>query len=568
MSESTLSGADIRLSEALGLAYSAAENRDWSNAYSILSSQPGPLPAPALELLAACALKTTSIAEACSLMESAFSAHVEDGNALAAAKAASHLVGLYEAAGAEAACAAWEQRGLRLLDGVGPCIERGYLALSRTGCEVHDPRELEGRADLALEMATAFGDRNLELRARAEKGLALVCLGFVNAGFAFLDDVMASIAAGELRDDDMKGRSICSMLSACERTGDVARAEYWCKRIEEDARLQHVLLGTHCKVTYGVVEALRGDWHKAEATLGSVLTASLAIPYHRAISAGRLAEVLILQGKLDEAAEVLKGFEDRFEAMPALAAINASRGQFEQAGALLRSVIRGLGHDSIRLAPVLAELIRVELLRGDPIAARKTVDHLQSLENASESNEIRAYTRLSEARLARHDGDLDQASDDLDRALTLLTHYERPLLCAQIRLELARTLSLLDHSGAALVEAQAALATFRRLGVAMDVTAAEALIEAVTATGSVAPHQPLAAPSDLDQETPLSERENQVATLVSQGLTNKQIAENLVLSVRTVEGHVDRILGKLDFHSRAQLASWVATRPTRAPNAG
>ncbi|MDP8969492.1 MAG: LuxR C-terminal-related transcriptional regulator [Actinomycetota bacterium] len=55
----------------------------------------------------------------------------------------------------------------------------------------------------------------------------------------------------------------------------------------------------------------------------------------------------------------------------------------------------------------------------------------------------------------------------------------------------------------------------------------------------------------------LTQREGEVARLVSDGLTNRQIAESLCLSVRTVETHVDRALTKLGFHSRARLASWV-----------
>jgi DNA-binding NarL/FixJ family response regulator len=41
-------------------------------------------------------------------------------------------------------------------------------------------------------------------------------------------------------------------------------------------------------------------------------------------------------------------------------------------------------------------------------------------------------------------------------------------------------------------------------------------------------------------------------------LTNLQVAEELTISERTVEGHVERILGKLGFRSRAQIAAWLA----------
>ena len=55
----------------------------------------------------------------------------------------------------------------------------------------------------------------------------------------------------------------------------------------------------------------------------------------------------------------------------------------------------------------------------------------------------------------------------------------------------------------------------------------------------------------------LSAREQQVAALVAEGRSNKEIAAELVVSLRTAEGHVQRILTKLDFVSRAQIASWV-----------
>lgn len=55
----------------------------------------------------------------------------------------------------------------------------------------------------------------------------------------------------------------------------------------------------------------------------------------------------------------------------------------------------------------------------------------------------------------------------------------------------------------------------------------------------------------------LTRRENEVAELVAQGLSNKEIAARLVISQRTAEAHVERILTKLGFTSRAQVAAWV-----------
>src|SRR5215472_14074391 len=58
----------------------------------------------------------------------------------------------------------------------------------------------------------------------------------------------------------------------------------------------------------------------------------------------------------------------------------------------------------------------------------------------------------------------------------------------------------------------------------------------------------------------LSRRQLEVAGLVAEGLTNREIADRLFISVRTVEGHVDEIRSKLGFSSRAQVAAWIARR--------
>jgi DNA-binding CsgD family transcriptional regulator/sugar lactone lactonase YvrE len=59
---------------------------------------------------------------------------------------------------------------------------------------------------------------------------------------------------------------------------------------------------------------------------------------------------------------------------------------------------------------------------------------------------------------------------------------------------------------------------------------------------------------------PLSRREREVAELVAQGLTNREIAERLFISERTSEGHVQSIRNKLGFTSRAQIAAWIVQR--------
>jgi non-specific serine/threonine protein kinase len=71
-----------------------------------------------------------------------------------------------------------------------------------------------------------------------------------------------------------------------------------------------------------------------------------------------------------------------------------------------------------------------------------------------------------------------------------------------------------------------------------------------------APGTPTRAPPG--PAAPLSPRELQVARLVAGGRSNKEIAAELVISQRTAENHVEHILTKLGFTSRAQVAAWVA----------
>src|SRR5438132_14256820 len=55
----------------------------------------------------------------------------------------------------------------------------------------------------------------------------------------------------------------------------------------------------------------------------------------------------------------------------------------------------------------------------------------------------------------------------------------------------------------------------------------------------------------------LSRRELEVARLVAEGLTNREIATRLFLSERTVDGHLEHVREKLGVNTRAQIATWV-----------
>jgi DNA-binding NarL/FixJ family response regulator len=67
------------------------------------------------------------------------------------------------------------------------------------------------------------------------------------------------------------------------------------------------------------------------------------------------------------------------------------------------------------------------------------------------------------------------------------------------------------------------------------------------------------APSDGAESAPLGKRELEVARLVAEGLSNKQIGARLLISETTVATHIRSIMNKLGFNSRAQIAGWMAS---------
>jgi predicted ATPase/DNA-binding CsgD family transcriptional regulator len=110
--------------------------------------------------------------------------------------------------------------------------------------------------------------------------------------------------------------------------------------------------------------------------------------------------------------------------------------------------------------------------------------------------------------------------------------------------------TLLDALGAAGLESE--VRAGRRM--AKDEAIAYALEEKKAA-------RPAATPATIGT-TPLSKREVEVASLVSEGLSNKEIASRIFLSERTVETHVSNILDKLGVNSRVEISSWVARELT------
>jgi DNA-binding CsgD family transcriptional regulator len=108
-----------------------------------------------------------------------------------------------------------------------------------------------------------------------------------------------------------------------------------------------------------------------------------------------------------------------------------------------------------------------------------------------------------------------------------------------------------------------------RRGLARDRERASAMLEAAARDAAELGMEPLRRAA-LDRlatlkggRSPLTDRELEVAALVAEGLTNKEVATSLLLSVRTAENHVLNAMNKLGLDNRAQVAAWFTrTRTT------
>jgi tetratricopeptide (TPR) repeat protein len=410
--------------------------------------------------------------------EGAFTSFREADDLKGAALAATYLGMLhFDAWGNESVSHGWLSRAGRLLDRAGRCVERGYLELALVACAARDVSALEESAAVALDLAIEFHDPDLEARALADGGLALISQGRLAEGFSRLDEAMAPLSAGEVHNPLIGGTIFCALLTACERTGEMRRAEEWTQACRAFAARQFAdslpVLHAHCRLAYGTVLCEAGRWPEAEAEmLGALGPGSTTSVPKLAEVANALAHLRLLQGRLDDAADLLAPYAERFEVCESLARLHLARGDLDRAAAVVHGALGELVGDRLRAGRLLGLLVEIELQRGDLGAAERSADRLADYADASDSAILAAEAKLSDGRIAVHRGDLDRAVADLTSARDDLAHEERPVLAATIRLELARALAAVDRRDEALAEGRAALACFQRLGVEPQAAAA------------------------------------------------------------------------------------------------
>ena len=499
-----------------------------------------------------------ALEEAESQLRQAFLAYQRERHTRRAALAAAHLGRLeYYGFANPVVASGWFSRGRQLLSDDPDCVESGWLALGMLGCSFASADELHRDADLALRLGRRHHDADLECRALADYGLALVGWGQCAEGMAYIDQAMTMAHSGECTNLFVTGQVQCSFISACERTGDVPRLEGW---LAAATRAQPTVLGpdarpnvmlNHCRTEYGSLLCLSGRWREAESALRQAADDAVVLQRHQQILAScALADLRISQGRLGEAAELLAGLEGWDEARTPLARLQLARGEYDACAATCRVALLRFVGDRLRGSAILAVLVAAELGRRELDAAEAAVDELAAAAAASGQRPVQVRAALAASRLALARGDTRAAVAHVEGGLKALGSERWETLRGELHLALAAALAAGRPDGDASVartHARAALAVFGPLG-APEAQAARRLLADLG--------EPSAADHPLDV---LTAREREILGLLAQGLSNPQIAARLVISAKTAEHHVGAILRKLQVRSRSEAAVLGAT---------
>jgi DNA-binding CsgD family transcriptional regulator len=179
------------------------------------------------------------------------------------------------------------------------------------------------------------------------------------------------------------------------------------------------------------------------------------------------------------------------------------------------------------------------LVEGDLAAGRTAADELSRIAKDSGAPMLSAYADYASGALHLAEGDASAAVPLLQRAWAEWQDLDVPYEAARARVLLALAYRFLGDYDTAAMERDAAQWVFRMLGAKPDLTRTEALLGA----------RPKAAGG-------LTSREVEVLRLVAAGKSNRSIADELVVSERTVDRHVSNILTKLGLPSRAAATSY------------
>ncbi len=397
-----------------------------------------------------------------------------------------------------------------------------------------------------LDEAIAWGERSLD--GEVTLGSVLVFAGRMEEGWRLLEEATARARDSRRESEAARGYrmigSCASVLVEYDRAErhlsegiDYAeRAELWNHRHYLAAHLAHVQWAT-------------GRWEEAETTAQRVLADGRGGVTTRITAQYVLGYQALGRGDWDAAGDALRSALAEGERMAelqrlspplwGLAEMARCRGDHATALELCSYGYRVSAEvtDAAYLFPYLVTGVRAHLAEGENDAAARWLDSVSEVLRARGIPGTLPAIDHGRGLLLLAQGDLAAARDALETARATWSGRRRFWEEAWARIDLA-TLALRN----------------RRRGEAAR------LLTGLPASGPLHEAAALLGQRTVDPWDPLTAREFEVAGLVAEGLTNRQIAERLVLAPKTVSAHVEHILAKLGAARRTEIAAWYTTR--------
>ncbi len=522
--------------------------RAWADAFAALTDADGraALAADDLERLAFAAYLTGREYAALAALERAHQAHLDSGEVARGVRCAFWLGMLLLQGGQPAQGGGWLARAQATLAATdGDEIEQAYLQvpLAIRALDEGDPATAAALFEQIGRAGDQVGDPDLIALSRLGQGQAHIDQGEPERGVALLDEAMVTVTAGS-GSPLVAGIVYCAVIIACQEAFDLRRAQEWTRALTRWCQAQpdlHPFRG-QCLVHRSEVLTLQGDWLDA---MREVETACRHLGQQGGDPAIGMAhyqraELCRLRGAFDDA-EAAYHDASRWghPVQPGLALLRLAQGRVGDAEAAIRRVSQE-DHPPAHRCRVLIACGEIMLAAGDLDTARTAVDDLAAFARSVTSPYLDATVASLRGAVELAEGDAATACRSLQAAVDGWHQLDVPYELARTKLTLVRALRQLGDHDTAEVELAAVQRTLERLGATPALTQARALAR------SGAPERPAG----------LTAREVEVLRLVAAGRSNGDIADDLVISSKTVARHLSNIYRKLGVGSRAAATAY------------